>query len=370
VKAAARHLISALALLAALDLAAQAPSPMVPRIGYCYGVGDPGHIWTRTFIEGLRKRGWEDGRNVRVVLMPLGSINNEDFGLTGTCQAYMADQNLDVLVIPGHRDAHPKIPVVTQLPDVAGSELARSKTRNVTGLTSHHDGFEIEAKRIALLKEAVGARRIMLLRARPSDPKVTPGVEPVEALPVELRDVARKLGIELRLVSITKPEDFDPAFKAMSTAPRTAVIFYDAPGWAKVGARPELPLARAKYWRQLPFMWSYPDPVAQPNPIPELAPIIAYGLSKLDEIDRHAYFVDRILRGAKPADLPFEQAPYRLAVNVEAAKQIGITFPPSILTQADWVVPHQHPQFDWTTTPQPPSPPEFEERLRAILRSQ
>ena len=381
----ARAGIAALALLAALDVPAQA-TPKVPRVGYCYGVGDPDHPWTRTFLEGLRKRGWEDGRNVRIVLMPLGSIKNEDFGLTGSCQAYMANQNLDVLVIPGHRDAHPKIPVVTQLPDVARSELARSRSRNVTGLTSHHDGWDIEAKRIALLKEAVDPKRIMLLRARPSDPKVTPGIEPVEAVPGELRNVAGKLGIEVRMVTITKREDFEPAFKAMATGPRTAVIFYDAPGWAKVGVIPDFPLARARYWRQLPLMWSYPDPVARPNPVPELAPIIAYGASKLDEIDRHAYFVDRILKGTKPADLPFEQTPYRLAINVEAAKAKGITFPQSILMQADWVVPHQPlPEVNTPPGPPPPGidelrailrapqplPPELEERLRAIfLQSQ
>jgi hypothetical protein len=131
-----RPILIALALLAALDLPAQAQPPKVPRVGYCFGVGDPGHYWTRTFIEGLRKRGWEDGRNVRVVLMPPGSGNNKDFGLTDTCRTYMADKNLDVLVIAGQQDPHPKIPVVTALPNVAGSELARSRTRNITGITS------------------------------------------------------------------------------------------------------------------------------------------------------------------------------------------------------------------------------------------
>ena len=289
-------LLAAFALLAALDVPAQSSSPKVPRVGYCYGVGDPAHPWTRTFIEGLRKRGWQDGRNVRVVLMPLGSIKNEDFGLTGSCQTYMADQKLDVLVIPGHREEHPKIPVVTELPGVAGSALARSMSRNVTGLTSYEEGWQLDAKRIALLKEAVGAERVMLLAARPS------------------------------------------------------------------------------------------DPVARPNPVPELAPIIAYGVSMLDMIDRHAYFVDRILRGAKPADLPFEQEQPRLAINVDAARVKGITFPQTILTQAHWVVPHQ-PLPEVATPPEPPAPwidelrailrapqplpPELEERLRAIfLQSQ
>jgi hypothetical protein len=96
-------------------------------------------------------------------------------------------------------------------------------------------------------------------------------------------------------------------------------------------------------------MHSYPDPVLWKTPFTEVAPIIGYGFTKLDECDRHAYFVDRILRGAKPADLPFEQTQPRLAINVEAARLKGITFPQSILTMADWAVPPQ-PLIDLTTT--------------------
>jgi putative ABC transport system substrate-binding protein len=364
-RALACHLFSALALMLAFEAAAQAPTP--PRIGYCFGVGDPGHMWTRSFIEGLRKRGWEDGRNVRVVLMPLGSINNDDFGLTGSCQKYMADKNLDVLVILGHSDPQPKIPVVTKLGGVAGSALARSTTRNITGITVEID-TQLSAKRIALLKEAVGAERVMGLFALPPGPNVTPGVAPVEEVSAEMREVARKLGIEIRRVNITKREDVEPAFKAMAAKPRTAVVFYDGPAWGKDGVGIDYTLARLKYRKQLPFMGTLAHHVMGRPAIPEAPFIIAYGYDTLDEIDRYAYLVDRILRGAKPADLPFEQTPLRLAINVEAAKKLGITFPQSILMQADSMVPH-HPQFDWTATPQP-IPPEIEERVRAILQSE
>ena len=355
--------ILALALLAALEAAAQAPK--VPRVGYCYGVGDPGHIWTTAFVEGLRKRGWENGRSVEVVLMPRGSINNEDFGLGATCRKYMADKNLDVLVILGHDDPHPKIPVVTEFSGVAESELSKSKTRNVTGLSSPDRRGPLDSKRIALLKEAIGVERVMVLRALPPDPGVTPGVEPVEALPGPLRDIAKRLGIEVRLVNITKREDVEPAFKAMAARPRTAVLVLDGPNWGRLGIGLEMTMARLKYRKVLPFMGEYAHHVMMRGPFPEAGFLLAYGPSDLDRIDRLGYFVDRILRGVKPADLPFEQTRNRLAIDVDVARKLGITFPQSILLQADWVVPND-PQYDSTTTP-PLIAPEVAERVRAIL---
>lgn len=336
------------ALLVAFGAAAQASQKRIPRVGFCPGFGDPGHIFSKTFDEGLRKRGWEDGRNVHII-HPTGTWGSDGRPIR-TCDDYMADKNLDVLVVYGHRDPDPRIPVVTLLWDVHGTALSKSSTRNITGIAREEDDWKVDAKRLALLKEAVGARRVVLLEppANPPNPKVTPGVGSAEQVHVELREAARRLDVSVIPVNITKREDVESVFNAMAARPHTAAILYLSVGW---GGEAGLELRRQlQKHNRIPVMRSKADIVMVKTPEPETAPIIAYGTSHLDEMDRFAYFVDRILKGARPADLPFEQTPHRLAINVDAAKRIGITFPPSILTQADFMVPH-HPMHDWTTTP-------------------
>ena len=364
---------AALIALAFAGLAlAQAPQQKIPRVGFCGGFGDPGHIFTKTFYEGMRKRGWEDGRNVRIIMQPRGDWPHKP------CGDFMADKGLDVLVLEQHHDPNPKTPVVTKLSGVAGSALARSTTRNITGVTREHGAWEEDSKRIALLKEAVGADRVLLMSAAVPSPKVKPGLGTMDDIRAELREAAKKLGVAIVPVTITRREDLlDPALNAMAGQPRSAAIVYDSPNWYKVGAAEEITLFILRHRKRLPVMSLKADWVLARYPIPELERIIAYGTSYLDEHERYAYFVDRLLRGAKPSELPFEQTPNRLAVNLDAAKASGITFPQSILMQADWVVPHR-PRFDWTTTPEPPPATEqekrmhaeWEERMRAILRSQ
>ena len=359
-----KRVIAGVAILAALDISAQAPAQKIPRVGFCGGLADPGHIFTRTFYEGMRKRGWEDGRNVRIIMPPRDTWPHKP------CGDFMADKSLDVLVLEQHSNPHPKIPVVTKLSGVAGSDLGRSTTRNITGVTREHGAWEEDSKRIALLKEAFGADRVLLISAEVPGPNVTPGLGSMDEVPAELLDAARKLGVAIVPVTITKREDLlEPALNAMAEQPRSAAIMYDSPNWYRVGASWEIALFMLKHRKRLPVMALKADWVPARYPMVELERIIAYGTSYLDERERYAYFVDRILRGAKPAELPFEQTPNRLAINLDAAKASGITIAQSIVMQADWVVPH-HPRFDWTSTPEPPPPPEFEERLRAILRSQ
>jgi putative ABC transport system substrate-binding protein len=264
----------------------------------------------------------------------------------------MADKGLDVLVMDGHSDPHPKMPVVTKLSGVAGSALAQSKTRNITGITREHGTWEEDSKRVALLREALGAERVVLLTSQLPGPGVKPGMGSAEDLPPGLRDAARKLGVAVLPVVITKPEDLEPAFKLMGQKPRTAVITYDSQNWYKVGASIELTSLMISYRKCVPSMSVKPEWVMVKYPDPEMETIIAFGTSYLEEHERYSYFVDRILRGTKPAELAFEQMPNRLAVNVEAAREAGITFPPSILTQAEYVVP-PHPRFVWSTTHRP-----------------
>ena len=359
-----RFFLTLLALVIAPGVAAQGDTAKIPRVGYCGGFADPGHIFTKTFYEGMRKRGWEDGRNVRIIVAPTGSWPHKP------CGDYMADKGLDVLVLEGHSDPHPKIPVVTKLSGVAGTAIARSTTRNITGVTREHGDWEEDSKRIALLKEAVSADRVLLLSAALPGPRVKPGLGTMDEAPAKLRDAAKALGLVVIPVTITRPEDLlESALNAMAEKPRTAAIVYDSPTWYRVGAAEEITMFMLRHRKRLPVMSLKPDWVLARYPIPELDRIIGFGTSYLDEHERYAYFVDRILRGAKPAELPFERTPNRLAINVNAAKVSGITFPRSILLQADWVVP-PHPQFEWTTTPQPGPPLELEARIQAILRSQ
>ena len=334
--AVARAVVAA-ALFVAFQATAQPTPQKLPRVGFCDGFGNPDHVFHKTFVFGMRNRGWEDGRNVRIVI-PEGTITKEMVRLR-SCEDYMADKGLDVVVMEGFSNPNSKVPVVTALRNVAGSPLAKSTTRNVTGITEEEHSL-VQTKRMALLKEALGARTIAFIYARPAGPKVKPGIGRAEDLPAEIREAAAQLGVEAMPINFTAFEDFEPAFKIIAAKPRAALIFHTGMYWYKIRSN-DVAVDQFIEKHRLPMMLPQPDWVQANN-----MTMIAYGVSFLERMERYSYFVDRILRGAKPAELPFEQLPNRLAINLDAAKSYGITVPHSVLLQADVVVPYD-PRFDW-----------------------
>ena len=325
-----RALVLVLALAGATPHAFSQGALKIPTVVFCEGYGQPHHVLTAPFIEGMRKRGWIDGQNVRIVI-PEGAGRREG-RLHQTCVDKLSDKRFDVRVEASRADPKSPVPIVTSLRRVTGSPLARSTTRNVTGISIEEEGMGLPAKRMALLKEAFGVERIVFVHGRPSAAALGPGLGTQEHMPVELREVAKVLGVTVAPLVIVDVEHFDTMFKALTEGPRTGLVFDMHLGWYEAksnGASFETYLRK----HRLPAIFPGPDFVRE---YPAAA--MGYGLSMADQVERYSYFVDRILRGAKPSELPFEHMPYRLAVRPEEAKAIGSPLPGSILLQADIVV--------------------------------
>ena len=339
-----RAILLAVATLAFGAVAPAQTSPKkMPKVGFCGGFADRTHVFHKAFAEGMRKRGWIDGKNVQI-LIPEGTMGRPGI-FTQSCTEYMADRDLDVIVDGGRRDDPTyKVPMVGTLNDVLGTPLAASPTRRITGISIASDGISATDKMMALLKEALGAENIFLLYATPPGP----GADKLREPPPRVREAARTLGVNVHPVVFTKFEDFEPAFERMAGTPRSAAIFYQGMYWYKIWSG-----NRGADWyihkHRLPMMMPSPDWVQAMD-----TTVFGYGLSMIEMAERKSHFVDRILRGAKPAELPFEQLPYRFGVNLNAAKLYGITIPASVLLQADIVVP-PHPKFEWAKPP-PPAP--------------
>jgi putative ABC transport system substrate-binding protein len=190
---------------------------------------------------------------------------------------------------------------------------------NVTGL-AYSVGSESTTKGLELLKEAVPkAQRVAVLwnAANPSGP----------ALP-ELTAAARSLGLQLQLLGVRGPDEFDGAFAAMARERAEALLVISEAMFARHYAR----LAQLAMKGRLPSMHGFKEYV-------EAGSLMSYGTSVDGLFRRAAAFVDRILKGAKPADLPVEQpTQFELVINLKTAKALGVTIPPALLLRADQVI--------------------------------
>jgi putative ABC transport system substrate-binding protein len=299
----------------------------IPRIGLLSVGTDPaGPLppqWI-AFFDSLRRLGYVDGQNI-VVERRFAAGNAErvpDFA------AELAKQKVDVLVVTGMREvqaahrATTTIPIVTIVaPDLVATGLVASLARpggNITGLTFSTSG--IGEKYVELLREAVPrAVRVAVLASRPPD----------ETAQRNMRDAARALNVELLPIAFVKsPEDFEPFFVR---AKRDGVggLVVPSDGLTHLHRRPVVNLA-AKY--RLPAIYAVREFVDQGG-------LMAYGPSFVDLFRRASLVVDKILRGARPADLPIEQpSKFDLLINLKTARALGLRIPQSLLARADEVV--------------------------------
>ena len=206
--------------------------------------------------------------------------------------------------------------------DPVASGLVLSVARpgeNVTGLADLQK--ELHAKRIELLKETVpGIRRLAIL----SNPAHLNAVENVEAATMG----ARSLGLEVELLSVSAPEDLSIAFGEISRRRGDSLlVLHNIIFWARradivrLAAKGRVP---AIYWDRV---------------YAEIGGLLSYAASLNDIGRRGATFADKILRGAKPADLPVEQPTiFELVINLKTAKALGLTIPPALLRRADQVI--------------------------------
>src|SRR5882724_2126254 len=298
------------------------------RIGLLdYGSSDPARLaWWRAFQDRLRELGYADGQNV--VFQPRWG-NGQVSRLQGLVTELVAAR-VDILVTAGNpatlaaKQVTSSIPIVTATgPDPVELGLVASLARpggNVTGVTSISS--ELSAKRLGLLKELIPqVSRMAALWDRAARGS---------ALNVRDTEVAaRSLGIALQSVAVRPdPRDYDAAFVAMKRGGAGAVIVVQSSAFFASRQR----IADLALTHRLPS-------VGGSKEYPQAGGLISYGADYPDLFRRSAVFVDKILRGAKPGDLPIEQASkFELVINLKTAKALSLTIPPSLLGRADEII--------------------------------
>jgi putative ABC transport system substrate-binding protein len=325
-----RRFLAAIASLA-LPAAAQ-QDPGLPRIGFLANsvplrdlvARVPSHPAAILIENGLRDLGWVDGKTVQIVWR---SAEGDERRLPALAEELVA-LRVDLIVAfgPGVIEAAKK---TRSIPIVMGAigfmpEAARlaSPDRNVTGLTLA-SGAALDGKRIALLKEAMPAiKRVGFLDMVP------PGAE-LDFRP-EARDAAARLGVSTFGVPVDRPEAFASAIAQAVERRADALVVADFPlaHWAEH----QRAIHQAARRHRLPVIHSVPGAA-------DSGGLFAYGPDILANYRRTPYFIDRILRGARPSDLPIEQPTrYLLIINRAAARAIDLELPSTLLLQADRLI--------------------------------
>ena len=312
-------------LAAPLAAAAQQP-PKVPRVGRLSPISPSGDTHIRAgFLQGLRDLGWIEGQNITIEYRySEGRVDR-----LPELAVELVRLKVDVIVAgspPGAlaaKGATATIPIVmVTTGDPVASGLVASLARpggNLTGVTTL--GQELSAKRLQLFKEAVPSVRQVVALTDPAYPDSGPTAKALEA-------AARVLGLQLRILEVRDPSGIESALQAIHSERAEGLMVLEDP-LLNTHRRRIVELA-AK--RRLPTMCALREYV-------DAGGLMFYGAAFPDMYRRAAYFVDRILKGAKPADLPVEQpTKFELVVNMKAAKALGVTIPQSVLIRADQVI--------------------------------
>ena len=321
-----RYFLIAAGLFLAAPLAAEAQqSAKVARIGNVgANLADVPHL-QEAFLQGLRDRGYVEGRNV---VIEFRSAEGKLERLPALAAELVA-LKVDVIVAPptvaalAAKQATRTVPIVsTGSADPVMSGLVTSLARpggNVTGLSYLSE--ELGGKRLDLLKQAVpGVSRVAVLWQPGSASERTE-----KDMLKDLEVAARGLGVRLQLVEVRRPEDIDRAFLDMTRARADALAVL---GWPMLGGeRRRLVDLAAK--NRLPAVYPQRQSV-------DAGGLMSYAANLADLHRRAASYVDKILKGAKPGDLPVEQpTQFELVINLKTAKALGITIPPSLLLRAE-----------------------------------
>jgi len=278
------------------------------------------------FLRTLRELGWIDGQNL-IIEYRWAEGNVER--LPGLA-AELVRNKVDVIVAPAGsaalaaKNATGSIPIVMIFAsDPVEMGLVASLRRpggNITG-TTFTPGPEIFGKQLQILKEAVPHASRVAVLSNPADPSFALQVRQVEA-------TGRSLGIRLQHVEARGPEEFDSAFAAMARERADALLVTGTSTFLAHRVR----LAELAVKGRLPTMHSFRESV-------EAGGLMAYAVNMADFVGRSAVYVDKILKGAKPADLPIEQpTKFELIINLKAAKALGITVPQALVLRADEVI--------------------------------
>jgi putative ABC transport system substrate-binding protein len=323
-----REFLGAVSLsLLAAPLAAEAQGPgKVPRIGYAMSrVASQDRPLLDAARQGLRDLGYVEGQDIALEVRWAEGRYERFPALV----AELIGLNVDVLVVvttPGAlaaKNATRTIPVVMiAAGDPVESGLVASLARpggNLTGLSILNTA--VHGKRLELLKETLPSISRVAVLTNPGNP--------IHAVFwKETQAAARTLGLDLQSLKVRTPEDFDNALTAAARGRAEALLAFDDS--LTLSYRTRLVTLAAK--RRLPAMYGFRD-------FPDAGGLLSYGTNLLDQYRRTATFVHKILKGAKPADLPVEQpTKFELVINLKTAKALSLTIPPAVLARADEVI--------------------------------
>ena len=319
-----REFITLLGGAAAWPLIARAQQRAMPTIGV---LGTASALawskWTDAFVQRLRALGWIEGRTVTIEYR-WAEGRNERFA---EIAAEFVQLKVDIIVTSGGAVAAAKqatstIPIVFAVAnDPLGSGLVASLSRpggNVTGLSAQQS--DLVSKRLELLREVVPGFRQLAIMANVGYPAAVLEMD-------EVQGTARTFGFEVAKLEIRRPEDIAPAFEALKGPAEVLYVCSD-------------PLVNANRIRintlalvaRMPTIFNFREHV-------EVGGLMSYGPNFPDLFRRAADFVDKILRGAKPGDIPVEQpTKFDLVINLTTAKALGIPIPESFLLRADEVI--------------------------------
>jgi putative tryptophan/tyrosine transport system substrate-binding protein len=314
------------AVLAAPRAAEAQQAARVWRIGYlAAGDGSENLTYLNAFRQGLRELGYVEGRSIAIEYR----WGEGKYERLPKLVAELVQSHVDVIVAANApsaqaaKEATTRTPIVmTVLVDPAATGLVASLARpggNVTGLSMMAP--ELAGKHLELLREVVPKISQVAVLGNPANPGTVAQLR-------EAKAAAQALGLQLHVVEARGPSELDRAFAAMTSAHAEAVlVLVDA----MFGSQREK-IANLAIKSRLPA-------VSGLTRHAEAGDLLAYGASRVEVYRRAATYVDKILKGAKPADLPIERpSKFELVINLKTAKALGLTIPPSLLARADQVI--------------------------------
>jgi putative ABC transport system substrate-binding protein len=322
-----------LAVVLAVSLALAPPLAAAQQAGKVYRLGFLSSTWSTAtsqvvpaFQLGLRELAWVEGQNIVIEYRWAEGRSDRLPDLA----AELVGLRVDVLVASGAaatraaKEATTTIPIVAvavQDPVALGSVQSLGRPGgNITGPTLT-GGLAIVGKQLELLKETVpGVSRVAVLW-NPANPMHLQQLKDTES-------AARSLNVQLQRVEARSADEFDRAFSKIIRGRVKALLVSADPMFVAQGTR----LADLAARNRLPAMYGLRRHVAAGG-------LIAYGANELDVWRRAATYVDKILKGAKPGDLPVEQpTKFELVINMKTAKALGLTIPQSVLLRADEII--------------------------------
>jgi len=306
--------------------ASAAPTPYVPKVAFLGAstAQQAGHL-LQAFKQGLRERGYEEGKNIVIVTR----FADGQLERLPALAAELVALKVDVIFAPptvavrACQKATQTIPIVFALvADPVGAGFVQSLARpggNITGLSTIN--VELGAKRLELLKEAVPKATHVAVLYSPDDSANVLQLSQTE-------QAAKVLAIRLLPVAVKKPDEFAPAFARMQHEGADALIVMENP--VSFTHRDALVALADKF--RLPAMYALKEFV-------DAGGLMSYAASYPEQYRDAAAYVDKILKGAKPGDLPVQQ-PTRIemSINLKTAETQGFKFPQSLLLRADQTI--------------------------------